>query len=435
MLATGFVLAIVLTGCQTTTGGAGLGSPNFIRDEIQYFPNDETTAAFQQSIKEIKQYKLENQALPTPADRIGMARVNPLGTSSRAQAVYPDIRTVQFTASEPRRELTSDRKIVGGEQTLQSKADESFVGTNADQYPDEYIFDGGDRGHPVHYDDYNRHGLETEDTIAEYLDHRGKNHVRATNRVAIYAPRFASVRTVSSPSADMVIARLGGLQDAAYDSALRGKVGPDAYEHNDQLQGVRIRSRASGVENKYGQTGVDNVRRLTAHTKLYNLYENNAFLQSGKFDQSSNARLAFGLKAAMHWSRNENPVVSGQIDSSHQLEAKFKGMEIVGLDKKHLRDGKLRIVKLADTKTAKPGDVITFVIRYDNLGDRELQHIRIVDNLTPRLEFLEDSAESDRAGDITIDDNREGSLVLTFKLDDPLPGKTGGVISFQCKVR
>jgi len=52
-------------------------------------------------------------------------------------------------------------------------------------------------------------------------------------------------------------------------------------------------------------------------------------------------------------------------------------------------------VKLADKQIAKPGDIVTFTIRYDNIGDREVHDVVIIDNLTPRLEYIEDSAECD----------------------------------------
>ena len=79
--------------------------------------------------------------------------------------------------------------------------------------------------------------------------------------------------------------------------------------------------------------------------------------------------------------------------------------------------------------------MLTFTIRYDNVGDHELRQVRIVDNLTPRLEYLPDSASSDRDGVIHVEDNNEGSVVLTFELDEPLPGRTGGILTFKARVR
>ena len=91
------------------------------------------------------------------------------------------------------------------------------------------------------------------------------------------------------------------------------------------------------------------------------------------------------------------------------------------------------IIKLVDEPAAVPGDVVTFTIRYENIGDRELYNIRIVDNLTPRLELLPGTTNSDREGEFAIEDNTEGSVVLTFQLAAPLPGKTAGTLRFQCR--
>ena len=97
--------------------------------------------------------------------------------------------------------------------------------------------------------------------------------------------------------------------------------------------------------------------------------------------------------------------------------------------------GLLRIVKLADKGAAAPGEVVTFTIRYDNLGDKPVHNVKIVDNLTPRLELVEGSGTSDRAGRLDVEPNGEGSYVLTFVVNEPLPGKTGGVVTFKAKVK
>jgi len=60
-------------------------------------------------------------------------------------------------------------------------------------YGDEYLCDGGDRDLPVHYDSQSRLSLDTEDTIVEFTDRNGNERMKPSNRVCIYAPRFASV--------------------------------------------------------------------------------------------------------------------------------------------------------------------------------------------------------------------------------------------------
>jgi uncharacterized repeat protein (TIGR01451 family) len=119
-----------------------------------------------------------------------------------------------------------------------------------------------------------------------------------------------------------------------------------------------------------------------------------------------------------------------------------------GVETKHKRIGQLKLLKLGDHETARSDDVIRFTLRFDNVGQRPLTAVRIIDNLSPRLEYVEDSATlgfSDeteetpaaeaRGGRITVDDNEQGSVVLVFELDEPLPGGVGGVITFQARVR
>jgi uncharacterized repeat protein (TIGR01451 family) len=84
---------------------------------------------------------------------------------------------------------------------------------------------------------------------------------------------------------------------------------------------------------------------------------------------------------------------------------------------------------------AQSGDIVEFTIRYDNLGPNTVHHVRIADNLTPRLAYVDDSATSDREGRLVVQDNGEGSLVLVWELTNPLPPKTGGVVSFKARIR
>ena len=355
----------------------------------------------------------------------------------------PALQAVSFSQAEPRLSVDeNDQRILTPDASW-------MTGTDAQRYPDEYLFDGGDRELPVHNRAFGRGGLDTEDTIAEYRDHTGKKHLKETNQVAIYAPRFGSVRAVTTPGGEFNIERLAGIQERSHNSGVQTKIGPQRYDRTDRLKGVRMRSRASGVENRDWQSGVANVVRLSSHDKLVNAFMDFSFALQGELNQSDEARLQIAIDAASQWTRNENPVVVAKLDSLHQVEARFKAAEMVGVEDEAPEPGELQIVKLADRSSAKPGDIVTFVIRYDNVGDRELTDVTIVDNLTPRLEFVDDSATSDLPGDVVWEDNGEGSLVLTFKLDNPLPGRKvkdaaknrgkdiriGGVITFQCRVR
>ena len=368
-------------------------------------------------------------------DSSGVARVTPPQVPYGAPAFgHPSgqiqqTSAVNFSYAEPRLPISETG------QAVYEPEDSPILGKPHEQFPDEYLLDGGDRDHPVHYQGPYRDGLETEDTISEYIDHTGKPHVKASNQVAIYAPRFASVRAVTTPSGETAIGRLAGMHEATRDSGVSSRVGPQHYIDAQRLSGVRVRSRASGVNTREAHLGTANVAALNAHEQLLNTYEELSYFLRGEMLQSNEARLATGIEAATTWTRDENPVVIATLDSLHEVTAKFRLAEMVGVEDPRKDPGRLEIVKVANRSTAKPGDIVTFAIRYENKGEREVTDVRIVDNLTPRLEYIEDSATSDRDGEINIQDNNEGSLVLTFTLDAPLKEKTSGVVTFQCRVR
>lgn len=303
-------------------------------------------------------------------------------------------------------------------------------------FPDEYLCDGGDRDFPVHYDSTSRLGLDTEDTVAEYIEHTGKNRVKAATRACIYAPRFAAVRTISLPQEEQMITDVAGLRNSTGGSGLHSKLGITEKTKRDSVGNVRVRSRAGGLESEMVPDAVETLAAPAIHDKLLNTFQDLAFVRSGALEQTDAARLQLGLNSALVWSREQNPIVVAKIDvPTEGLQTVTSSCLTVIDDLPSQQPGKLRVVKLADKKSAEPGDVITFTIRYDNEGPREVHHVRIVDNLTPRLEFIPESATSDHPGELLTEDNGEGSLVLVWELDETLPAKKGGVVTFQCRVR
>jgi hypothetical protein len=235
-------------------------------------------------------------------DSSGFARVSPAQTNRTAFPQTPlpygppafgypgsqiqQTNAVNFSYAEPRLPISETG------QAVYEVDDSPLLGKAHQQYPDEYLLDGGDRDHPVHYQGQYREGLETEDTITEYIDHIGKPHVKASNQVAIYAPRFASVRAVTTPSGETAIGRLAGMHEATRDSGVSNRLGPQRYTDSQRLGGVRVRSRASGVNTREGQFATKNVASLNAHEQLLNTYEELSYFLRGEILQSNEARLA-----------------------------------------------------------------------------------------------------------------------------------------------
>ena len=95
----------------------------------------------------------------------------------------------------------------------------------------------------------------------------------------------------------------------------------------------------------------------------------------------------------------------------------------------------LRVTKVASKIAARTGDLVEFTIRFDNLSARNLEDVTIIDNLTRRLEYIEDSASSTISSDFSQEKNDGGSLMLRWKLTESLAPQKGGLVRFKCRVR
>lgn len=301
-------------------------------------------------------------------------------------------------------------------------------------YGDEYICDGGDEGYPVHYHGPDMQGVETEDTVVEFYDNHGERRVQPSNKVCIYAPRFASVRSATAPIAGVQIAKVAGAHDGQSVVGYNAQMHIDENRRVDQLETFRLRSRASGLGQEQTDNVFDATQTVQVHAKLINLYEARKFITDGQYVQGENAIIADGMAAAGVWSRDLNPVVSASDVTGQQVNTVTNVEAYVGVEDPR-GPGQLRVVKLADKSVAEIGDTVEFTIRIDNLGGLELTKVTLVDNLTPRLEYIDGSATNTIDGELLIEDNGEGSSKLTFRLLEPLKGKTGGVLKFKCLVR
>ena len=305
-------------------------------------------------------------------------------------------------------------------------------------YPDEYIFDGGDRDYPVHYHGGEIAGLDTEDTVAEFKDGDGRNHIKASNRVAVYAPRFGAVRTVAGPGIDIKVDKAAGATDIAGIDSLHERVGLDTNILNTPASGLAMREGASGIETAQ-----------PAHLAR----KSDAALQNNKVDKGLESKIAIGMGLLEMSSIQElnlqivEPATSdiktgfGQTAATSQATQAYATCRLqatVGTEKNG-RKGEIHITKEASSLIAQSGDVITFKINFRNIGDYNVHDVRIIDNLTPRLQYVEGTGQIDTTngtgGGLTAVPNPEGSQTLEFILDDPLKGGESGSITFKAKVK
>lgn len=301
-------------------------------------------------------------------------------------------------------------------------------------YPEEVLCDGGDRALPFHYEGTTHGGLETEDTVAEFLDSEGKHQVRPSTRACVYAPRFGAVRSISQPVEDYSIAKLGGAHDGVTASGLDRGLAPDLQQQSDPLRGMQYRTRASGVDSDAGDSDLFQVAAADQHLKILNTYEDRAAAGNAELRQADEAYLAHAMQRAATWNRDQNPVIVASDEFGQELLASFHVEEYIGTEDRRT-PGELQIIKLADKSAASPGEVIRFTIRFRNDGGREVSRVRILDHLTPRLEYVPGSALTELDGQLTLEAEADGSQVLTFALEQPLAGGASGEITFECKVR
>jgi uncharacterized repeat protein (TIGR01451 family) len=304
-----------------------------------------------------------------------------------------------------------------------------------ERYPDEYLCDGGDRGLPVHYSGPKMLGLESEDTVVEFENEDGKRRVQPANKVCIYSPRFASIVSVSGAVEDVGGGRPVQAVASVRGMGLKSRDVSVAQNQNEMTERLITRSRGSGLKSESATQEFERPETIQGYIHTMRPLVSYGFLKTGMIRQREGAWLAKSIQSAAAWTRDQNPAIAGTTDSVGEIKGRFTPDEYVGRENRFNGKGKLRIVKLADKEIAAPGDVITFKIRFDNIGDREVGHVVIADNLTPRLEYVEDSATCDKNGQLRTEENGEGSLILRWELDDPLPGRSGGVVTFQARVR
>lgn len=302
------------------------------------------------------------------------------------------------------------------------------------KYPDEYIYDGGDRATSVHYTGYGLGGFDPEDAIAEYRDEIGERHIKKSNRVAVYSPRFAAVSVISTLGEGTDIDQAVGSEVSEYGVNYYNRTAIVEHQENLGSERVRMRKRASGLDRDMITSLVDKPVTLVENTKLINAFEDYKFIVAGELIQDEAAVIGKAVQAAAVWSHRAYPVLAAKTTGSNEVYSTWTAQELAATDDPDKSKGQIRLVKLADKHVAEKGEIVTFTIRYDNIGDLPVNEVVIMDNLTVRLSYVEGTATSDHAGKFVTEDNGAGSLILRWELDEPLAGGEGGAVKFETRV-
>lgn len=300
--------------------------------------------------------------------------------------------------------------------------------------PDEYLCDGGDVKAEVKVlKNFDVRNIDMTDTVGHFDTLDGRRMVEKSNRVCIYAPRFAAVRRIDRPFAQEALKtasqynrdlRLNSQEHHALVGSMLQPVVPNKQASTLAANAVLEREGGQDLHRFYAPLGAANPVPP---------FENFALIQRGISLNSEKPRLNEHVVAALTWMTYDSVEVMINQRSAQAVEQKARPQETVVYE----LDGKprLRICKVASTDNAKPGDTVDFTIRFDNVGDQKIGNVTVLDSLTTRLEYVPDSATCTLDADFFTVNNEGDSVVLRWEVKDPLEVGEGGIVRFQCKVR
>jgi uncharacterized repeat protein (TIGR01451 family) len=303
---------------------------------------------------------------------------------------------------------------------------------------DEFLCDGGDRGIPIAVGPDGRlGGVEPRDAAVRFdigLGAQVQSRALPTNVVCIYAPRFAEVRVTTGANETIDIRHLRTNVRIETPNMAVAKEQSRRLVQNQSPELARNRSRASGFK---GRAYIDEESNNRAPAG----YENVAQLSSNVQNQSPElarnrqkpgmARVKVrlqGIKTA------ESPVVTGIEEGASEAVKVWAPHQMTGVETPPNRPG-LAVIKRVSATEAEPGDTVTYVIYYRNMGNTPIRAVTIVDSLLPRLEYLKGTSRGPEGTAFTTDFNRVGSTELRWVLPGVLAPGASGHVSFDVIVR
>jgi uncharacterized repeat protein (TIGR01451 family) len=161
-------------------------------------------------------------------------------------------------------------------------------------------------------------------------------------------------------------------------------------------------------------------------------YEDLDIIRFGDLLGTDPAKLALAAAAARIWTNIDQlqVIIDGQdavVVTDLQQPREYTLYEYKG--------ARVRICKVASETIANPGDIISFTIRYDNVGDQPVSNLVVTDSLAPRLEYVDASQQSSIAARFSTTPNEAGSSILRWEIDYELKPGDGGFVRFDTKVR
>ncbi|MGA7500953.1 MAG: DUF11 domain-containing protein, partial [Isosphaeraceae bacterium] len=303
---------------------------------------------------------------------------------------------------------------------------------------DEYLCDGGDQGEPAGVGEGgNIKGIDPRDAVMRFdvgLNDRRQLRVLPTNRVCVYAPRFAEVRI--STGTNEAVEVHGATMNRSLDkfALTESRSHSRRLVQNQAAELTRERSRAQAMagrispgedSNMRGPDVYHNVQQVKVDSQQQPVQLTRDRMKPALIKEK--IRLD-GIKSV------ESTVMTGLIEGPGQTVMSWQPHEMKGVETPPQRPG-MAIIKRVSAAEAEPGDTLTFTITYRNMGNTPIRAASVVDSLLPRLEYVKGSARGPKGTVFTSAENRVGSSELKWEFPGVIPPGASGEVSFQAVVR
>ena len=302
-------------------------------------------------------------------------------------------------------------------------------------FSDEFLADGGDsKTTAVLRNDGILQGLEPEDTIVHFDTVDGHKTVQPSNKVYVYAPRFGSVRKVegvitnqrkelaTAAGSNTKLVQQHGFAatqlKAQEQSAIYTRSKDQLESANGRDRGVQAAGRRFLLENSTSDTAMD-----------FSILAKNEWVSSKELPFVAQAK-----NNAICWSGKQNVLIRVNELTLREMHGIDKAQSVFVIDDDN-KVTEIRLIKLASTGDALPGETIDFAIRFENTGREPVKNVTILDSLTTRLEFLPNTAKSSLPASFHVEENEVGSMILRWQMNGEMQPGQSGVVVFKCRVK
>jgi uncharacterized repeat protein (TIGR01451 family) len=300
------------------------------------------------------------------------------------------------------------------------------------------VCDGGDHAAPaVPVGESGIKHLTAGDTVARFRpdDHMpDADDVRivASNCACVFAPRFAAVREVTRPAQDAVPEGPRGLS-LPTGPELRTRGEPVCGKvQTTALESARVALPGFAVEDRLGPLAVDQGEGPSENDLAQGPQERvlDERLELERRRQQPLIKVGFDVPVAWTCIKGANVLLR---DQAAQVVAADRGTATLRFEEPGRAE--LTLCKRAGTDTARQGEELDFTIYMLNSGDRALTGIVLADALPTRLVYVPDSAAASLPAEFATATGDDGSVVLTWRLQETLRPGESGFVRFRTVVK